>query len=157
MRVQTTFEKIAQGASQKVFAACFVALRVAFGVACLYLAFNMLPVEVAAEPGTALYDHEFADQRLLTQIYAPFIAAIGLSFLLGLFVRPVSGVCILLLIFFSLRAGSVYPERTFLIMMVAALGFGLFASGGSSHALGLDGIISRNIRRPNVLTKFLFS
>ena len=159
MRVQTTFEKIAQGTSQKVFAACFVVLRIAIGLACLYFAFNILQMsaaEISAEPGSALYYHEFADQQFMTHVYAPVMATIGLAFLLGLLVRPISIICILGLIYFGLQSGSLHPERTFLMITVAVLGFALFATGGSSHALGLDGIISRNIRRPNPITKFLF-
>ncbi|MFZ2681497.1 MAG: hypothetical protein WAZ14_00115 [Patescibacteria group bacterium] len=159
MRFQSTYEKISQGTSQNIFAACFVALRIAVGVACLYLAVNALQMpatEIAADPGSALYYHELADQQALTRVAVPIGVVMGLAFLLGVLVRPISILVILGLIFFGLQSGSIYPERVFLTTVICSLGFILFAAGGSSHALGLDGIISRNIRKANVLTRFLF-
>ncbi len=159
MRFQSTFEKITQGTSQQLFAFCFVALRVAVGVACLYVATQLAGAGAATtglEPGTTSYDMQLADFQAIKTLFIPAIVSIGFCFILGVLVRPIALLAIVFVLINATTSGSINPEGVIISHGLLVLVLSLFAVGGSGHALGLDGIISRNIRRPNALTKFLF-
>ena len=161
MRAQSTFEKIAQGTSQQLFAVCFVILRIAVGLAFIYLAIKltqMTGADVASdiEPGTPSYAMQLADLRAIKILFSPILIGLAVLFVCGLLVRPVSVVAIGLIALNAFTSGSINPEGVIVGHGLLMLGFLLFAAGGSGHVLGLDGIISRNIRHPNMITRFLF-
>lgn len=160
MRVQSTFEKITQGTSQNLFAIFFVALRILLGVAAVYLAVQLAhqsgPDVSTGVAGSPPYLMQLSDLKAARMLVEPLLVGMGCLFILGLLVRPVAVVAIIFLILNAFTSGSINPEGVWITNGVIALGLALFAVGGSGHALGLDGIISRNIRRPNLLTKILF-
>jgi len=159
MRFQSTFEKITQGTSQQLFAFCFVALRIAVGVACLYAATQLIGTGAFTtdiEQGTTSYAVQLADFQVIQALFTPVLVAVGLVFILGALVRPVALLAIVFILVNAATSGSINPGGVIVGHGLVALGLSLFAAGGSGHAFGLDGIISRNIRRPNVITKFLF-
>ncbi len=85
----------------------------------------------------------------------PCLVVGGLSFVLGVLVRPSALLGVVWLVVFAVvsvlaAAPGVVPA------FLAACLLLLFVSGAAGHVLGLDGIISRNIRRPNTFTRFLF-
>ena len=160
MRVQTAFEKMSQATLQNTFAVCFVILRILAGLALIYAAVQLLHMTGAdvstAAPGSTSYNMQVADLQAWKALLAPVLFIVGGLFTFGLFVRPMSVLVAVLVIYNAATSGSINPGAVWLSHLVIALGLCMFAVGGSSHVAGLDGIISRNIRRPNAFTKFLF-
>lgn len=140
MRSQSTFEKMTEGTSQTVFAWCFIVLRIAVGLTVVYFASQIVEL-TSWSAGSPI--------SILTMV-------LGGAFALGLLVRPIALLWMICLILLGLMPGSLNSGTAITSYALVTLGLSLFAAGGSGHVLGLDGIISRNIRRPNAITKFLF-
>lgn len=146
MRVQTVFDSLAKNTQQQVFAYCLVLVRIALGAICLSMV------------------SEFLKVNNLFGVWLPLVIAAllfgGGALLLGLLVRPAALVLSLFTLYFSyLTWADLLVEQQalhvlFLTGLLALLG--LFVAGGSGHALGLDGVVLRNIRRPGRWSKFLF-
>jgi hypothetical protein len=134
MRVQTSFEKFAQLTHGGLFAFCLMALRILLGVAALGLA-TAVPL---------------ADMSWLHAV----AGVVGLSFLAGLVVRPNALLGVVALVFVLATEATNLEGSVKIIGLMLLLG--LFAAGGSSHILGLDGLILRNLRRPGRVARFLF-
>ncbi len=149
MRFQTSFEQFSQAVNGQIFAVCLVGIRVLIGLACLYAAVNLL--------GPAGSD---PDAVFVAKFFIPAFLVVGLSFTLGIFVRPVAVLAIIWLVFNIITnlGGSTTEELLTNLARQAGtiLLLGLFVAGGGGHIFGLDGLIYRNLRRPNALTKFLF-
>lgn len=144
--MQTVFDSLAKNTQQQFFAYCIVILRVVLGITCLSFVGEFWGAKVF-----------FVGWPLLATAALLFG---GVALIFGLLVRPASLVLsIFVLCFAYLTWGDVLVERNashvLLVLGLLAL-HGLFAAGGSGHALGFDGIILRNIRRPGRWSKFLF-
>lgn len=143
MRFQTSFEKMAQVTNGQIFAVCLVGLRVLLGVSCLYLVTQLPTLEVT--------------QLQFAFIVPIVLLAVGVSLVFGILVRPFSLLAMLMTAMstFLLIDIKTTPQAA-LPMLGLILLLGLFAAGGSGHVFGCDGIILRNLRRPNTATRFLF-
>lgn len=149
MRFQTSFENLTQVTNGRLFIFCFVGLRVLIGIYCLAFWHEVRPT-----PFDAPINHVFVNLAALC------LFSVAGSFIAGLLVRPV--VLLVALVWglyvldnldsMVLHASPMELTYGLGLLMLA----GLFMSGGAGHIFGIDGMISRNIRRPNVVTKFLF-
>lgn len=145
MRVQSSFEKIAQNANAPLFSFCFVGLRILLGCSAFYAAIN-LPVWAPAE-----------QPAWLGIVLPALLAVCGTSFVLGVLVRPLAVTAMIVTVVLALGVLQVTENMAALLPLLGLLFLlGLYTSGGAGHAAGLDGILLRNIRRPGALAKFLF-
>lgn len=135
MRVQTMFGRISAGTNEKLFGPALVLLRVAFGA-----------ILTMSSQTTFLF------------WLGPFALVIGILFIAGLFVRPASLVMLLALIVLDVTLTPlpmlkmlIWPQL--IVVSIALMGL----AGGMGNALGLNGLILRNIKSPGAFIKFLFS
>lgn len=157
MRFQSTFEQVAQGMYPQMFAWCLVALRVVIGLACWYVVWQLLSIStidtavpVVANPMGSI------DVAAVKSVLVPPLLLLGVVFIFGVFVRPVATIGMIAFVVALVLAGPERWGQLIVLDVIVLFVLALFAAGGSGHALGLDGIIARNIRRPNVVTRFLF-
>lgn len=144
MRVQSSFEKIAQSANTPLFSFCFIGLRILLGCSALYAATQLAMVEAA-------------DETVWLKAILPALLAIcGTSFVLGIMVRPMAVVAMIVAVVFASNMLQADDMGNLLPLVGVLFLLGLFTSGGAGHAAGIDGILLRNIRRPGPLAKFLF-
>lgn len=135
MRVQTAFEKIALVNNGYIFVACFVGLRLVLAFASAFIALN---------------------------IHLPWYAIIALwgvavALALGVFVRLAAcGLSVGVIVYFLTHLGGPFSGEQLFLGIVTLLLLGLFVAGGGGHVFGLDGMLYRNIREQNFLSKFLF-
>lgn len=142
MRSQTTFENISKSMNGKVFGFFFIALRIIAGISILYSASSHLT-------WTANIQGDITNMLFI---------GVGVALLLGLLVRPFSMLGMLqtsvgAILLLGIGGGG---SDEFFVHVGLFFMFGLFASGGAGHAVGLDGLILRNIRQPGRLVRFLF-
>ncbi|MDQ5952050.1 MAG: hypothetical protein QG626_177 [Patescibacteria group bacterium] len=135
MRVQTAFEKIALVNNGYIFVASFVGLRLILAFACAFIAMN------ATLPWYFLFG----------LWGAAFALALGLCVRLAAF-----GLSVAVIIVFATRIGTSLSGEQLLIGIGLVLCLGLFIAGGGGHVFGLDGMVYRNIRERNLLSKLLF-
>lgn len=164
MRVQTSFEKMAQRTEGKVFIFFLIAIRLLLGVFCLYafimgMGSMLHPVRVdwgGEPPDFYPYEDRVALGDIFGVITVVGLSFVGVSFILGLLVRPASIFMMVIAFFVMIEElkGSYMPVEMILGLVFVLL-LGLFSAGGAGHIFGLDGIIFRNVRT-NRVTKFLF-
>lgn len=145
MRVQSSFEKIAQSANAPLFSFCFIGLRILLGSSAFYAASQLSSLELV-------------DDKLWLDFVLPVALAIcGISFVLGILVRPMAALAMILTVIFGLGILQLTETPSALLPLLGLLFLlGLFTAGGAGHAAGLDGLLLRNIRRPGAVAKFLF-
>ena len=138
MRFQTSFEKIASATNSQLFGWSFIGLRVFLGIGLVAMTLNSSP------------------DLLSSSVTEALTFAFGVALILGLLIRPLAvGMFVYAVVSIVTVIQQDTPETIlFYIPMMFLLG--LYLSGGAGHAFGLDGLVLRNIRRPNAVTKFLF-
>ncbi len=153
MRVQTNFENLVAATNGQLFGWSFIGLRVFIGVVFMLMALQSGAI-AWWNPDLNFSASEIAWSSL-TQIMTLIL---GLSLIVGLLVRPASVVMLAYMLgslVITFNSGELSPDIWVLYIPIALV-FGMYASGGAGHALGLDGVVLRNLRRPNAVTKFLF-
>jgi hypothetical protein len=151
MRFQTSFEKIAAATNGQLFGWSFIGLRVFLGVVLVFMTLNS---------GAVTYwnaDAAFSSGDLLWSSATQVVMfAFGVSLILGLLIRPLAVAMLAYVVVSTVLVIQQGTPGVILFYIPVFLLLGMYVSGGAGHAFGLDGVVLRNIRRPNAITKFLF-
>jgi len=132
---------IVSGTNEKLFGTALVLLRISFGGI------------VAANIGSVATSHGVVVPWIM---YPPLV--IAALFALGLCVRPASIVLLILLAVIDVVVLPLTVVKALIWPQLFAISIALMGiSGGLGNAVGLNGLILRNIKNPGAFVKFLFS
>jgi len=163
MRVQTMFGRISAGTNEKVFGPALVLLRVAFGVALakfsleIAWAHSHMPMANGILPLDVVKALAVPHASTISWLVIPLLI-VAVCFVLGLFTKPAGVLLLIILAVIDTVLLPLVTVKTIFwpeLMMISVALMGL--AGGLGHAGGLNGLILRNITRPGVIVRALFS
>lgn len=147
------------GTNEKLFGPSLVLLRISFGLMLASFGFD-LSVDVTnpnlftnafSSVATTIVAHESGI------LFVP-ILLIATCFVLGLFTKPASIALIVILAVIDIAMLPLATVSSLLWPQMLIVSVSLMAiAGGLGNALGLNGLILRNIKNPGAFVKFLFS
>jgi thiosulfate dehydrogenase (quinone) large subunit len=163
MKSITFFQYFSKATAQGCFSSILFVLRILLGLQFLLAGFAKLGdwssagyLEGATGP-LATWFQSMAGNPLVDQLNIWGLILIGLALILGFLVRPASffGAILMLLYYFAhfeqnTAHGLIDDHIIYIVIFV------LFMSGGIGHIFGLDGLVSRNMRKKKRLLVFLF-
>lgn len=161
MRVQTLFGRTLSAAHEPLLGAGFVLLRIAFALECLRFGKTLLKIHgssplAATEPWFALMKLLTEHESLLLPLGILLVIS-GVMFLLGLFTRPAAVLVFGVLLTIDIFVLGTSGVRPYIPLEAGVVAFILLAiTGGMGHAAGLNGLILRNIRHPQMVARALF-
>lgn len=163
MKSITFFKYFEKSTHQGFFSTSLVVLRVVLGLQFLLAGIAKLGdwsaagyLQGATGPFASIFQ-SMAGNVVVDQLNVWGLILIGAALIFGLFVRPASffGAILMLLYYFAqFEQNTAYGLIEDHIIYV--LIFVVFMAGGVGHVLGLDGLISRNLRKNQKVLKFLF-
>lgn len=163
MRTQTGLGKIATSAHQQAFGVMFAALRIALGAQFFYAGWSKLTTDWSAAGYLAAADGPFAEwfQSMAGNVVVDGLNAwgltlVGIALIVGIAVRPASfaGVVFMLLYYFAGYTENIAHGFIDFHLVYSAI-FVLFMTGGAGNVFGLNAILLGNIRKPNMMLKWL--
>jgi len=161
MRIQSLFGRIAGAADEQWFGISLVAVRIAFG---LYSFVFGRAMWQALQVGSVPAEEPFGpmlrvllDHHSVMSFAAVALMTVGVLLMLGLLTRPAGALCIIMVV---IGDAFVLPSAIMQSMLAVHAGVIAFSllmlSGGLGHAVGLNGIVLRNIRHPGAFARALF-
>lgn len=157
------FGRIAAGTNEKLFGPALVLLRISFGLILAKCAADIMFIDgTNYGDGYTLFPAEML-QVLGTHLSAVdwislILGIVSVLFIAGLLTKPASIVLFVLLAVIDVALLPISTVKALLIPELFAVSVLLMAlSGGIGNALGLNGLILRNIKSPGAFLKFLFS
>lgn len=162
MRTETLFDQFARATNPAVFGIALVLLRVAFGVMFLLSGLSKFgdwsaSAYLAASSGPfAAWFQSLAGNGIVDSLNAWGMVLIGAGLILGLLVRPaaIGGIALMVLYYFAAFTSNIshgYIDNH----VIYALALFVLAAGGAGHALGLNTLALRSIRKPNAFARFM--
>lgn len=163
MTRQTVFGTFSKTTNQNLFAVTLTILRIALGILFLFAGITKLGDWTASgylmgvTGPFAGFFQSLAGSVVVDQLNIWGLLFIGISLILGLFVRPASffGIVVMLLYYLS---GFEHNTASGLIdqHIIYILTFLVFLSGGIGHIYGLDGLLYRSEKKRKLIKEILF-
>lgn len=149
---------LSSATNQTWFSVSLFVLRVIVGLQILLFGIARLSDwSVVSELGVdACFKSWFADVFagcFLESILPWLFVVFGALIILGAFIRPVSLVMIVLLVF--VYAWSYQPGELISMQLIQIVIFGFFLSGGIGHVIGLDHVLFHYAREKTLITQLL--
>lgn len=164
MRTQSALGKISETTHEKIFGVAYVSLRVLLGGVYLMAGWAKISTDWSAATYLSVADGPFSEwfrslagSGVIDVLNEWGLFCLGIALIVGLLVRPAAILGMLLMILYYLAHFVVNTKMGYIdehIIYAAVLA--LFAAGGAGHAFGLNTIVLGNLRKPNVVVKFLF-
>lgn len=155
MRARTAFDAYCSQVATPVFSALWPLLRILLGIQFLISGITKMSPNWSAsgylEASTGPFREFFislAGNPLIDFLNVWGLFLIGLSLILGLFIRPASffaGILMILYFFAHFEQNTMHgPINYHAIYLII---FAIYMSGGAGHAFGLDSLVHENTRR----------
>jgi hypothetical protein len=161
MRIQTLFGRIAGAANEQWFGISLIIVRIFFGIHAFLFGRVMFHAYktgiIGPEEPFGPMLHALLDHQSIMAGAAVCLMITGICFAFGVLTRPAA---VLSLLMVGVGDILILPPNVAVPMLSTHAGvvaFSLLAlSGGLGHAVGLNGIILRNIRRPGGIANAFF-
>jgi thiosulfate dehydrogenase [quinone] large subunit len=164
MRTQSILGRVSAGTHEASFGVAYLALRFCAGFLFLSAGWAKIGTSWSAATYLAVANGPFSDwfrslagNGFVDGLNAWGLFLLGVALLLGFGVRPAAILGMVLMTLYYLAhfvqntANGFVDEHVLLFALL-----GLFAAGGAGHAFGINAVILGNLRKPGVITKFLF-